>query len=337
MTRASFSRFLTSASLLFAARHRLLSGAAIAIYGLSATSCAIIERGNGAARLRETAGLIEEAKAFGKTLGIEPTEALSRTTREEPALSMLWLWMQREGTLALAAPVDIRLAIGYGAENERLKVEHVYRVDRYSVYYRQGNEFADARSVATIGFADEPIVRRVKVVLHEDLHGDVNFALPWEIEEAIVTPLGSLAAVEYFRWKGDEKNLQNAAASVNEERQVSRELNALVARAEKIFTLEGNIETAKEIILSLLPDYPAYQRPFERQVRDQHASTALEAKLSHDLAYYRYFDRVADLAEKAPSLKVLIGDLKGLPRDATPAVADKFLRNLNSRYGATSR
>lgn len=337
MTLAGFSRFLTPASLRFGVRSRLLIGAVIAVYGLSATSCATIESESGALRLREVAGLIEEVKAFGKILGIEPTEALSRTTREGPVLSMLWLWMQREGTLALAAPVDIRLAIGYGAETERLKIEQVYRVDHYSVYYRQGNEFADARSLATVGFAEEPIVRRVKVVLHEDLHGDVNFALPWEIEEAIVTPLGSLAAVEYFRWKGDEKNLQNAVASVSEERQVSRELNALVARAQTIFALEGNVEAAKQKVLALLPEFPNYQKQFERQVRGQYAPTALEAKLSHDLAYYRYFDRVAGLAEKAPSLKALIEDLKGLPREATPVVTDEFLQTLNIKYGAASR
>ena len=46
-------------------------------------------------RLEENARLVEEVKTFGKTLGIEPTEALSRTAEEQPALSMLWLWMQR--------------------------------------------------------------------------------------------------------------------------------------------------------------------------------------------------------------------------------------------------
>lgn len=323
--------------MLLGLRPKSLAAVAIAIFtAVFVSSCATIESRSIAARLRQTAGLIEEVKTFGGSLGIEPTEALSRTTREAPALSMLWLWMQREGTLALAAPVDIRLAIGYGAEMERLKIEHVYRVDHYSVYYRQGNEFADARSVATVGFTEEPIVRRVKVILHEDLHGDVNFALPWEIEEAIVTPLGSLATVEYFRWKGDEKNLQNAAASVGEERQVSRELNALVARAEIIFARE-TVETAKERILALLAEFPVYQKQFERQVRGQHAPTALEAKLSHDLAYYRYFDFIAGLSEKAPSLKALIEDLKGLPHDATPMVADKFLQKLNSKYGVASR
>ena len=147
---------------------------------LSLSSCSTFQPADTGTdtQLRQTAGLVDDVKAFGKTLGIEPTPALSRTSQEGPALSMLWLWMQRAGTLALHKPIDIHSAIGFSAEKERLKVEQVYRVDGYSVYYRQGNEFADSRSVATIGFAAQPIVRRVMVVLHEDLHGDVNFALP---------------------------------------------------------------------------------------------------------------------------------------------------------------
>lgn len=288
-----------------------------------------------AARLEQTAGLIEEVKSFGKTLGIEPTEALSRTERQGPALAIFWVWMQREGTLAVNTPIDIRLAIGYGAENERLKIEQVYRVDRYSVYYRQGSEFADSRSLATIGFAAEPVVRRVKVILHEDLHGDKNFALPWEIEEGIVTPLGSLAAIEYFRWRGDERNLQNAVSSVDEERRASRELNAFVAQAQTLFAQE-TIDVAKEKILANLANFPIYQKQFERQVRGQHAPTVLEAKVSHDLAYYRYFDDIAALAEIAPNLQTLIGDLKGIPANATHAGVDELLRNLKIKYSAGS-
>jgi hypothetical protein len=302
---------------------------------LLANSCATILSPDAAARLQQTAGLIEEVKAFGKSLGIEPTAALSRTAREGPALSMLWLWMQREGTLALNAPMDIRTAIGYSAETQRVKVEQIYRVDGYSVYYRQGNEFADARSVATVGFAEEPIVRRVKVVLHEDLHGDGNFALPWEIEEALVTPLGSLATVEYFRWKGDKRNLQNALSSVGEERQGAKELDALVARARIIFGQES-IDAAKQKVLALVSEYPAYQKQFERQIRGQHAPTVLEAKLSHDLAYYRYFDSIAGLAELAPNLKTLIGDLKAIPANVTHAAIEEYLRGLRNKYSASS-
>ena len=157
--------------------------------------------------LTQTATLVQEVKAFGKTLGIEATEALSRTAQEQPALSILWLWLQREGTLALRAPIDIWLAIGFTSDKGRVPLEQVYRVEGYSVYYRQGNEFADERSVATVGFAAEGSVRRVMIILHEDLHGDINFNLRWEIEESIVTPLGSLAAVEFFRQKNDHENL----------------------------------------------------------------------------------------------------------------------------------
>jgi hypothetical protein len=125
--------------------------------------------------------------------------------------------------------------------------------------------------------------------------------------------------------------------SIAEERQVSRELKALVARAEKIFALEKDVEFAKEKILALLPEYPVYQKRFEHQVHGQHAPTALEAKLSHDLAYYRYFDLIAEMAQAAPSLRVLIEDLKGLPRDSSISVAEKFLGTLQSRYGVVRR
>ena len=299
-------------------------------------SCTTVTPPNDGARLLQTANLIEEVKAFGKTLGIEPTDALRRTAGQGPTLSMLWLWMQREGTLALNAPVDIRLAIGFNFEREVPKLDQVYRVDGYSAYYRQGNEFADARSVATVGFAEEPMVRRVKVILHEDLHGDVNFALPWEIEEAIVTPLGSLAAIEYFRYTGDEKNLASAVSSLAEERKLAREMMALVGEAENIFAAEP-ISEAKRKVLNLLPSFPSYQRQFERQTRNQHAATVVEAKLSHDLAYYRYFEQIAALAEKAPSFSVLIADLKRLPQNATHAAAEKLILDLTAQYGAASK
>lgn len=297
-----------------------------------AGACASLPRRE-AARLDATASLVREIKTFGRTLGIEPTEALSRTAGEGPALSMLWLWMQREGTLALDRPLDIRAAIGYRAEKDQLRIEQIYRVDGYSVYYRQGSEFADPRSLSTEAFAQESSTRRVKVILHEDLHGDANFALPWEIEEAIVTPLGALAAVEWFRRNGDARNLRVAVASLEEERRISRELTAAVERATAIFGREP-VETAKQQILALLHEYSAYHQRFERQVNAQHAATALEAKLSHDLAYYRYFEGIAALAELAPDLRTLIVDLKSIPGNAGYGAVDDFLLGLKARYGA---
>lgn len=318
------------------AKHWIEFSVALAA-GLVVSSCArlAIPGIDDRVQLTHTATLIEEVKSFGKSLGIEPTPALSRTTQDSQPLSMLWLWMQRAGTLALDGPVDVRLAIGFNTDRERLKIEQVYRVDGYSVYYRQGNEFSDARSVATIGFAAEPLVRRVMVVLHEDLHGDANFALPWEIEEGLVTPLGYLAAAAFFHEKNDQAARTNALASLNEERQLSRELNALVAEAAS--TLKRfPIDAAKEQILQEMTRYPTYRRQFERQIQGQHPPTVLEAKLSHDLIYYRYFDRIAALAEEAVDLKTLVGDLKRLPPDATLDRTETYLTELRSRYSAAA-
>jgi hypothetical protein len=286
--------------------------------------------------LRETADLIQDVKAFGRTLGIEPTDALSRTTGEGRALSILWLWMQRAGTLARNRAVDIRMAVGLSSITERTKIEQVYRVEGYSVYYRQGNEFADPRSAVTPSFAAEGIVRRVNVILHEDLHGDVNFDLPWDIEEGVVTPLGSLAAAEYFKHKGDAENLKRAQMALNEGRQISRELLKLAKEAEKIFK-NTPVEDAKEKVLALLSIYPAYQSMFQRQVVGQHPATVLEAKLSHDLAYFRYFEAIVTLAEKPLALDVLIAELKKLPRDATPEITDRFLGALETNYSGATR
>ena len=317
-------------------RHRwqLAELAALGLLAMSLSSCTLA-RWDNLARLEENARLVDEVKAFGKTLGIEPTEALSRTTQERPTLSMLWLWMQRVGTLALSVPVDIRMAIGFSTAKEDLKLEQVYRVDGYSVYYRQGNEFADSRSVATAGFAGEGTIRRVKVILHEDLHGDKNFALPWEVEESIVTPLGSLAAVEFFRRKGDQQSLKQSLTALEEERQLARELNALVAEAEKLFRT-APIEEAKTEILNLIPSYPVYHRQFQRQIAGQHPPTVLEAKLSHDLAYYRYFDQIAALSEKV-DLGTLIDDFKKLPHDTSQAGMQAYLQQLKTHYSQSAK
>jgi hypothetical protein len=303
---------------------------------LSVNACTGMGRSDlqGEARLHETAGLIEEVKAFGRTLGIEPTAALSRTSAPDRALSMLWFWFQRAGTLAVSVPMDIRMAVGFTTAKERLPLEQVYRVEGYSVYYRQGNEYADPRSAATPAFAAQGKLRRVTVILHEDLHGDANFDLPWDLEEAVVTPLGSLAAVAYFKHNHDVENLQQAQAALAEGKQISRDLRDLVAEAQMIFR-DTPVEEAKQRILAALSKYPSYRSMFERQIMGQHPSTVLEAKLSHDLAYFRFFDAVVSLAEKRVALDDLIAELKTLPRNATAEITTKFLHALDTKYSAT--
>lgn len=284
--------------------------------------------------LRHTSIHIREIKEFEWELGIKPTEALARTSQERAPSSMFWLWMQRAGTLALAAPIDIRLAIGFARTKEDLPVDQVYKVDGYSVYYRQGNEFADPGSVTTATFARESAVRRVTVVIHEDLHGADNFDLPWEIEESLVTPLGALAAVEFFRRRSDSGNLQIAQARVEEERQLSRELNQIVIAAQPILEREP-LDVAKKKVLALIASFPTYQRHFNRQTQGQHAETVVEAKLSHDLAYYRHFDGIVGLYEKTGDLKGMIRDLRKAPREIH--LLARYLEALERRESVAAR
>ncbi|MEX0807057.1 MAG: hypothetical protein WD688_27595 [Candidatus Binatia bacterium] len=285
--------------------------------------------------LRDASITIHEIKAFERELGIEPTEALAWTSAQKAPSSILWLWLQRAGTVALHSPIDVRLAIGFSNVKEEVPFEQVYKVDGYSAYYRQGNEFADARSVTTVSFAREAAARRVAVVIHEDLHGDRNFDLPWEIEEALITPLGSLAAVEFFKRKSDLANLQIAQALVDEELQLSRELNQLVAAAEQIFRSD-DIDSAKEKIVALIPSFPTYHRHFQRQTRGQHPGTVVEAKLSHDLAYFRYFDRIVGLHERTGDLKALVRDLRRVSKEMLPHEVTAYLVALEQRADAVA-
>lgn len=284
--------------------------------------------------LRDASATIQEIKAFARDLGIEPTQALARTSEQKAPSSMLWFWLQRAGTLALRSPIDIRLTLGFATVKEEVPLEQVYRVDGYSVYYRQGNEFADARSVTTKSFARESAVRQVAVVIHEDLHGDSNFDLPWEIEESLITPLGSIAAVEFFKRRSDAANLESAQERLDEEKQLSRELSQLVAAAETILNSEA-VDGAKQKIVAMIADYPVYQRHFQRQIRGQHPETAIEAKLSHDLAYYRHFDRIVALYETSGDLKALVQDLRKAPKDSQAVAV--YLQSLEQRDAFATR
>jgi hypothetical protein len=317
-----------------AGQTRLALGFVFSAFLISSCTLTSMPVRNETELLRQASAMIQEIKAFERDLGIEPTQALARTSEQKAATSMLWLWLQRAGTLALRAPIDIRLALGFANTKEEIPLEQIYRVDGYSVYYRQGNEFADARSVTTKSFAQEEAVRRVVVVVHEDLHGDGNFDLPWEIEESLITPLGSIAALEFFKRKLDRTNLEAAQARLDEERQLSRELGDLVAAAEKIFSSDP-VEIGKEKIVAMIPSYPVYHRHFRRQTRGQHPETVIEAKLSHDLAYYRYFDRIVALYERTGDLKALIGDLRRAPKEAEALAA--YLQSLERREAVAAR
>jgi hypothetical protein len=289
--------------------------------------------------LDQTASLVAEVREFARSVGIESSEALGRTGARQPAHSVLWLWYQRFGTLALRAPIDIRTTMTFSAPKEQARLSQLYHRGGYSLYLRQGNQFGDSQAVITPDFAGDSLLRKVEVVLHEDLHDSKNFALLWEYEESLVNPLGLLAAVEFFKSKGDVDNIKRAQALLEERREVSRQMNALTERAVDLFRNPA-LDEARKSVFDLLPSYPTYYRYYKQDLRDlqeiyqsnagdrtSYEMLPLEAKISHDFVYYRYFDRIVALAERVGNFKSLLEELKPLNRvldaDAARVHADR--------------
>jgi hypothetical protein len=281
--------------------------------------------------LQETLLLVQEVKHYEKTLGIEPAETLTHSSQEKPVTSMLWIWLQRLGTIAVDRPIDARITVKFSVPKERVPLDQVYQSVGYSHYVRQGNQFGDEDSVITLDFAKETTATKVKVIIHEDLHDAKNFDLQWEIEESVITPLGMLAALEFLQQKSNLADANDMKRAIDEERQVSRELLDLVREAEKIFQTVP-LPEARERVMQLLDSHPVYSRYYQYQVKDQDAGLVLEAKLSHDLAYYRYFDRVVSLYERMKDLKLLVEELKKIPPDSDWKAVSEYFNSLDEKY-----
>ena len=301
---------------------------------LTLCSCTVMrpERDVEEKLLRDTLALVREVKEFERTLSIEPTEALIRSSQQKPVTSMLWIWLQKLGTIATRAPIDARIGITFSLPKEQVPLDRIYRAPGYSHYFRQGNQFGDEGSVITLDFAREKIAAKVKVIIHEDLHDDRNFDLPWEHEEALITPIGMLAALQFLQHKADPEGVSDMERAIDEERQLSRELTALVREAEQIFATVPVLEGRKKVS-GLLASYPVYSRYYFYQVNDQDADLALEAKLSHDLAYYKYFDRLVALYERMGDLKTILLELKKAARGSNGENPEELLQTLESKYG----
>lgn len=281
--------------------------------------------------LQETLLLVKEVKEFGRSLGIEPTNALRQSSNQRPTKSMVWLWLQKNGTIALRTPIDVRIGLSFSAAQEQLPLERLYNIGGYSAYFRQGNQFGDAEAVTTIDFAKTSLYNRVMTILHEDLHGDQNFALTWESEESIITPLSMIAALEFLKQKGEHAHAKEAQAAIEEESRLSKELIELAEKADRLFRTEALV-VAKSKLLELVASSGVYGRYYKYQMKNQDENMGLEAKISHDLAYYKYFERIVPLYNKTSDLKMLIQQLKNIPREADMDGVEKYLGDLEKKY-----
>ena len=277
--------------------------------------------------LRETVSLATRVKQFGASLGIEPSHALSKSTRERPGASRLWIWIQRKGTLALRRPMDLVLQADFSEPADGVPLRSLSSWSEgkeYSYYWRHTSEFESDIEASTITpeFARQPLRRKVEVILHEDLHTNSPFKeMPFHLSESLVSALGDLGSLAFFEATRDTENARETLAHVEQQRRISRELNALVAEMMDLFrTL--SLEEARSRALKEVQSSASYSRFYQHLLRDQSAELILEAKVSHDFAYYGLYDLILSLYEIAgEDLKEVIRLLKRTPTDTVGAEA----------------
>jgi len=285
--------------------------------------------------LDEAVGRAAEVKAFGETIGIEASDALRVSTRARPGASRLWVWLQKKGTLATRGPMDFVLQLGFSSEQTKVpltSVRHWHEMGGYSFYWRHSSEFEsdEDASAITIDFASEPVRRQVEVVLHEDLHANAPFkGWPFHVNEGIVTPLADLATLTFFRSRSDRANVEATAAHIEEQRKLSRELNELAEKMRGLFA-KGPLEAARTSALRKVQEASVYSRFFQHHVEDQAPEILLEAKVSHDWAYYGLYDVVMKMYERnGENIGELIDTFKNAPSEG-PAL-EAFLDKLEGR------
>lgn len=280
--------------------------------------------------LAETVALSKEVKEFEKTLGIESTEALTKSTKNQKAIFYFGINIQQKGRINLKT--FSRLHIFF--ETEKMPPHQYSLWSRlYSVYIRSVGQFSSGESVINIDFAKNTLPSKVATILHEDLHGNI-----WSTEahlantqETLVTPLGFLVALEFFKNKQDAENTQEIFRQINYFRTISRELNSLEIDLEKLSGEKIQFIFCLEIYKGeILKKYPAYAERLSRAVAERDECAAEEAAVSEDLMYWKYFDKIIALYEKSKNIKLLIEDMKKAPGNQDEL--EKYLNKLNEKY-----
>lgn len=286
--------------------------------------------------LQETVALSKEVKEFGRTIGIEPTDVLSKSAKEQKPFSLLVIHIQKRGSVNLS--VFERAALGFEIDSETMPIATYYLHSLYySIFIRQVNEFAnDNRAVITASFAKMDLPMRVMIILHEDLHSSVhvdNLSGINNLAETLTTPLGFLAALKFFEHKNNLENIKRVQYFIEYYKKFSLELNAL---EKEIKELSSNVDSAllcatlyKKEILS---KYPIYSAHLTSALKPYGQCVAEEAAITSDLMYWKYFDKVIALYEKSGDLKAVIEDMKSAP--AKQDELEKYLDDLDKKYSA---
>lgn len=185
--------------------------------------------------------------------------------------------------------------------------------EELSIYYRKLQELAFEDVVITPRFARETRVEKVQTIIHEDLHfNDEETA--GHNAEAFVTPLGYLAALEFFKMKGNMRAIQLTQLKINYYRQLSQVITMFAQTLKRLFKTFPLREAYYRASYCMPPLYKNYSRGRRRK---QRWGNPLEAIVSHDFLYWKYFNDVVGLSEKVNDFKTLFEIIKNVPEDRT--------------------
>lgn len=282
--------------------------------------------------LAETVELSKQVKEFGKTIGIEPSLALTKSSKEQKTFSLLWINIQKKGSVAFETLS--RLALGLDMEANKIQIAKYWLGSKhYSTYIRQTNEFAGDTASVTLDFAKADMVRKIMVILHEDLHKNIhaNTESSYNIIETLVNPLGFLSALKYFEQVNDQKNVAETLHQIDYYRKISLELNLLEKDIKIIATkVDPQIVCAELWSKGFFDQYPIFRDRLSPRIKSHGGCVAEEAFITNEMLYWKYFNKVIALYEKSGNLKTMISDMKKAPDKQNDL--ENFLDELDQKY-----
>lgn len=278
--------------------------------------------------------LAKQVRRFEKKFRIRGTGALLKTSNEQQAKPILYVWSQKRGTFAFVSPIDLFMGFVFTDVGDEVSLEkESFSPGILSTYSRQSSVYAGSDSVITESFARQSLVQQVDDILHEDIHGEFsNF--PWEIDESLTTVLADLFAEEFLSthcgFKKIPGALQEMRNKIRHHRILSKELLVFANKVLVFFKRvlrDGEVPRPSHYarIEKMLKGYPTYAKYFGEFNQD-----SFEAQVSHDLAYFRFYDRVVALHEKKADLLWLLCFLKRAPKNIVRF--EQYLSSFGKRH-----
>lgn len=288
------------------------------------TSFAYAEEKSEEALIQESMTLSGAVKEFEKKLGIKPTEALSKSSNEQQPVTILRVWMQKKNTLAIYNAIDALVSLSF--HGDKIPNSRIDASRDYSFYWRKTEMFAGQQSVITPNFAKRTRVEQVHRILHEDLHGAIkkNDA----DDESIVTALGYFATLEFFQEKKDNNGIVEARHLIEDSRAYAKELLTLTRQINDLFSSVGARDERRNQALEILSE--SFHLSWLLAQDNQSPKDALEALISHELMYWKHFNRLADLYEKNGNFTILLNELKSAPENTREFF--HYLNTLEKKY-----